>query len=140
MQVSEAMNRTAQYVGPNEPLGDIARRMKNDGIGALPVGEDDRLIGMVTDRDIVVRGFDGADDLRSKSVRDVMSEGINWTFEDSSLEEAAEVMANRQVQRLPVINHDKRMVGVISLSDLVRCGPEGEPALKIAASGVKQPS
>jgi CBS domain-containing protein len=119
MRVSECMTRNVEVAAPDQRLVDAARLMADLDVGALPVGENDRLIGMVTDRDIVVRGLAngcGPD----TPIRDVMSTDIRYCYEDQTLEEVSENMGDIQVRRLPVLNRDKRLVGIISLGDIAR--------------------
>ncbi len=111
--------------------------MRADNIGALPVGENDRLIGMVTDRDIVVRAVAENQSAGNTSARDVMLENVYWCFDDADVEKAAEIMAEHQVRRLPVINHDKRLVGIVTLADL---GRVGESAASKALEGISEPT
>jgi CBS domain-containing protein len=137
MQVQEIMTREVDVIGPNATVRDAACRMRDENIGALPVGENDRLIGMVTDRDIVVRAVTQDRPPGNMSVRDVMSEHIYYCFEDDDVDRAAQVMAEHQVRRLPVLNRDKRLVGIVALADLGRSG--GDTA-KEALEGVSEPS
>ncbi|QIQ88060.1 MAG: CBS domain-containing protein [Erythrobacter sp.] len=117
------MHGGAVWIDPDAPLADIAERMERDDIGALPVGENDRLIGMVTDRDIVVRGFaEHADPLQLKA-RDVMSEPILYCTANEELEDAVRLMERRQVRRLPVIDEHRRMIGMLSLGDVAAAAP-----------------
>jgi CBS domain-containing protein len=137
MKVSEAMTREVEIIDPNAAVGDAARRMRDDNVGALPVGENDRLIGIVTDRDIVVRGvaenrLDGG-----TAVRDVMSDHVYYCFEDDELEQAAKIMAEHQVRRLPVLNRTKRLVGIVALADLALTPTE---ASHEALKGISEPS
>ena len=137
MKISEAMTSQVDVIDPNTAVRDAARRMRDDNVGALPVGENDRLIGMVTDRDIVVRGvaenrLDG-----TTSVRDLMSEHVYYCFEDDDLEKAAQIMAEHQVRRLPVLNRQKRLVGIVALADLALIPTE---ASHHALRGVSEPS
>lgn len=119
MRVSECMTRNVEVAAPDQRLADAARLMADLDVGALPVGENDRLIGMVTDRDIVVRGL--ANGLGPDApIRDVMSQEIKYCYEDQTLEEVSENMGDIQVRRLPVLNRDKRLVGIISLGDIAR--------------------
>ncbi|MCA6106525.1 CBS domain-containing protein [Bradyrhizobium cenepequi] len=120
MQVREIMRPDVEITDPNMSIGDAARKMRADNIGSLPVGENNRLIGMVTDRDIVVRAVADNRAAGNTAVREVMSEGVSYCFDDDDAEAAAQVMAKHQVRRLPVLNRDKRMVGVIALADLGR--------------------
>ena len=137
MQVQEIMHRGAEVIDPNMMIRDAAAKMRAENVGALPVGENDRLIGMVTDRDIVCRAV--ADNCLpgNTAVRDVMSEHVYWCFDDADLEDAAKMMAEHQVRRLPVINHDKRLVGMVALADLGRC--DAKAAMK-ALEGVSEPT
>jgi CBS domain-containing protein len=137
MKISEIMTRNPDLIDPNASIRDAAKLMKNDDIGALPVGENDRLIGMVTDRDIAVRAVAEDRSPSSTSVRDVMSEKIYYCFEDDDVEEAARCMADNQVRRLPILNRDKRLTGIVSLADIAQTGEECE---KTALEGVSEPS
>src|SRR5262249_41282887 len=122
---------------PNMTVRDAARRMRADNIGALPVGENDRLIGMVTDRDIVMRAIASDRPPGDTIVRDVMSKGIHYCFEDDDVREAAQAMSRHQVRRLPVLNRDKRLVGVVALADLSR---SEESAAQGALKGISEPT
>jgi CBS domain-containing protein len=137
MQVQEIMHKDVQLADPNMTIRDVARRMRAENVGALPVGENDRLIGMVTDRDIVVRAVADERVPGNTTVRDVMSEGVCYCFDDDDVGRAAEVMADHQVRRLPVLNRQKRLVGVVALADLGRSqAGAGQSALK----GISQPT
>ncbi|WP_235983526.1 CBS domain-containing protein [Bradyrhizobium australiense] len=111
--------------------------MRADNVGALPVGENDRLIGVVTDRDIVVRAVAEERSAGNTTVREVMSEGISYCFSDDDAEAAAQIMAKHQVRSLPVLNRDRRLVGVIALADLGRSDDE---AAQGALKAISQPS
>jgi len=137
MQVYEIMTPTVRIADPNMTIRDAARCMRADNLGALPVGENDRLIGMVTDRDIVVRAVAEERSAGNTTVRQVMSLGICYCFENDDAEGAAQVMAKHQVRRLPVLNRDKRLVGVIALADLGRSEDE---AAQGALKDISQPS
>lgn len=91
-------------------------------LGALPVGENDRLVGMVTDRDIAVRTVAEGRDVKSATVRDVMSEGVCYAFEDDEAEACAGKFAEHQVRRMPVVNKEKRVVGILAIADLAKAG------------------
>jgi len=119
MKVKEVMHKGVDWASPNTPLTELAKLMREHDIGCIPIGEDDRLIGMVTDRDIVCKGlasnhFDAG---RAKA-RDVMTEGIHCCREDDDLVKAMRHMEKLKLRRLPVINKNKRMVGIISLGDI----------------------
>lgn len=124
MQIKEAMTPHAEWISPDVSLTDVAKLMRDKGIGCVPVGENDRLVGMITDRDITCRGVAGGVDLNTATARDVMSPGITWCFEDSDLSDAAQLMEQKQIHHLPVLNRQKRMVGILSVGDLARNGPQ----------------
>jgi CBS domain-containing protein len=136
MKVSEVMCRDARLVAANDTVKHAAEIMAQEGLGFLPVQENDRLIGMITDRDIVVRcvaqGKDG--DAR---VRDAMTKDVKYCFEEADLDDVMENMAEIQVRRLPVVDEDKRLVGVISLADAART--HSPDTVGIALSGVVTP-
>lgn len=118
MKVREAMHEGVEWVGPDTPLGELAHKMRDEDIGAIPIGENDRLIGMVTDRDIVIRGFIDGRDISSLTARDVMTEGIIYCRANEELGDALRIMEEKKIRRLPVINEDKRMVGILSMGDV----------------------
>jgi len=119
MQVKDIMTPKPECVRPDDTLQDAARRMRDLDVGPLPVcGDDDRLAGMITDRDITVRAVAEGKDPRTTRVREVMTEEIIYCFEDQDVQEAARTMQERQVRRLLVMNRDKRLVGIVSLGDL----------------------
>jgi CBS domain-containing protein len=117
MRISERMTRNVELAAPGQTIAEAARLMANLDVGALPVGENDRLVGMITDRDIVVRGLAQGRSVDTP-IRDVMSSEIRYCYEDQSLEDVARNMADIQVRRLPVLNRDKRLVGIVSLGDI----------------------
>ena len=118
MKVSECMTREVVLAGPGESIADAARKMAECDSGALPVAEGDRLVGMITDRDIAVRAV--AKDLGPETlVRDVMSsDQVLYCYDDEDIEQVAENMGEQQVRRLPVLDREKRLVGIISLADV----------------------
>jgi CBS domain-containing protein len=124
MKVREAMHRGVEWVAPNTPVTELARLMSTHDIGAIPIGENDRLIGMVTDRDIVCKGLaqEGFDAQRA-TARDVMTPGIHCCREDDDLAKAVKHMEGLNVRRLPVINKSKRMVGMLTLGDVSHSAP-----------------
>jgi CBS domain-containing protein len=118
MKVRDAMHKGVQWVAPETKVPELAKTMREHDIGALPVGENDRLIGMVTDRDIVCRGFSNGSHADALTARDVMSQGIVFCRDDEELDDAIHIMEQKQIRRLPVINDKKRMVGMLSLGDV----------------------
>lgn len=118
MKVKQAMHSGASWIDPEAPLSDLAERMRTEDIGAIPVGENDKLIGMVTDRDIVVRGLIGKADPLQLTARGVMSGPIIFCHANEDLEDAVRIMERKQIRRLPVIDEHRRMVGMLSLGDV----------------------
>jgi CBS domain-containing protein len=117
-RVGDVMEREVKLTSPDDNVQQAARMMREADVGVLPVGEGDRLVGMVSDRDIAVRvAAEGRDPARTK-VRDVMSPDVRYVYEDEDLEHVAENMAEQQVRRLPVMNRDKRLIGIVSLGDI----------------------
>jgi CBS domain-containing protein len=119
MKVKDAMHKGVDWVSPGTPVTELAKLMCEHDIGSIPIGENDQLIGMVTDRDIVCKGLaqDGFD-ARSATARDVMTPGIHCCREDDDLAKAVRHMEALKIRRLPVINKSKRMVGILSLGDV----------------------
>lgn len=118
MKVKDAMHAGASWIDPDAQISDVAERMRREDVGAIPVGENDRLIGMITDRDIVLRGLSGKLDPLQLTARDVMSEPIVYCNANEELEDAVHIMERQQIRRLPVIDEHRRMVGMLSLGDV----------------------
>ena len=136
MRVSEAMTRDVRIASPNQSIREAARIMAEIDAGVLPVGENDRLVGMITDRDIAIRAVaegKGPD----TSVREVMTQDVKYCFDDEDTDDVVRNMADQQVRRLPVVNRDKRLVGILSLGDLAVM--EGARPAGEALAGVSQP-
>ena len=118
MLIKDVMTRHVECVSPEDTLQAAARKMRDLDVGPLPVcGQNDRLVGMITDRDIAVRAVAQGKSPDTR-IRDVMSTGILYCFDDQELDEVARNMGKNQVRRLPVINKDKRLVGILALGDL----------------------
>ena len=122
IKIQDVMTADVSFVGPDTPILEIARKMRDGDIGSTPVIENDRLAGIVTDRDIVVRVIAEGGDVRTKTARDAMSPGILYCYADDSVEAVLENMGGQQIRRLPVVDRDKRLVGVVSLGDLALSG------------------
>ena len=118
MKVKDVMHQGASWVQANTKLSAIAKIMREEDIGAVPVGKDDRLIGMVTDRDIVCRVLADEKDPKTLKAQDVMSAGIVYCTENEDIEDSLRIMENNQIRRLPVLNEEKRMVGMLGLGDI----------------------
>ena len=121
MKVKDAMHKGVDWVSPDTPVTELAKLMRDHDVGAIPIGENDRLIGMVTDRDIVCKGLARDDfDAGGATARDVMTTEIHCCREDDALVKAVRHMEELKVRRLPVINKNKRMIGILSLGDVSR--------------------
>jgi CBS domain-containing protein len=118
--VKDAMTPKVEWIDPETSLMQAAKKMRDFGVGSLPIRENDSLIGIVTDRDITCRGVAGDLDPANTPVRKVMTETVIWCFEDQDVQDAALMMEEHAIRRLPVFDRDKRMVGILSLDDLGR--------------------
>lgn len=125
MKVKDVMHHNVSWVHPDTKLNALAILMQEEDIGSVPIGENDRLIGMVTDRDITCRGVAKDEDVGAMTARDVMSEGITYCQENEDVEDALRIMEKHQIRRLPVLNEDKRMVGMLGLGDISHKLPQG---------------
>ena len=137
MQVRDVMSRDVVVVDPHESLKTVAQRMAELDIGALPVSENERLVGMVTDRDMVIRGLATGKGPSTK-VGDVMTPDVKYCFHDQLLDDVAANMADIQVRRLPVLDRDKRLVGILALCDIAT-SKDGDCAAQ-ALSGISRPA
>lgn len=137
MRVAETMTRDVQIASPDQSIVEAARMMAECDCGVLPVGENDRLVGMVTDRDIVVRAL--AQGKPDAPIREIMSQEVKYCLEDDEVSDVARNMGDLQVRRLPVLNKDKRLVGILSLGDIATTG-ETQEAAKEALSEISEPA
>jgi CBS domain-containing protein len=137
MKVSEAMTRDVRVANPDQSIREAAQMMVDLDAGALPVGAEDRLIGMITDRDIAIRGV-AKGRTPDTPVRDVMTADVKYCFEDEEIENVARNMAEIQVRRLPVVNREKRLVGIIAIADLA--ANEDLEVVGAAVSGISEPA
>ena len=135
MRVSEAMTRDVQLAAPDQSIIDAAKMMADCDCGVLPVAENDRLVGRITDRDIVVRGLAQGKSGDAK-VREVMSQDVKYCFEEDDVGDVARNMGDLQIRRLPVLNQAKRLVGIVTLGDI---SDEQQPAAD-ALSHISEPS
>lgn len=132
MKVSEAMTRDVRIARPDQTICEAASAMADIDAGIMPVGDHDRLVGMLTDRDIAIRAValgKGPDTM----VRDVMSSDVKYCFEDEDADEVCRNLADQKIRRIPVVNRDKRLVGILSLGDLARSAPEHEVGATLSA-------
>jgi len=138
MKVRDVMTANVEMINPDARLPEAAKRMADADVGLLPVGNDDRLVGMVTDRDIAIRAVaQGKNPARTK-VRDVMTGKVLYCYDDEDVEHIADSIAKLQVRRLPVVNRGKQLVGVISLADIAL--KHDMEAAGIALGGVCMPN
>lgn len=118
MQISTTMHKKVDWVSADTTVAEVARMMKTEDIGAIPVGKDDRLVGMITDRDLTLRVIaEGRDPAKTKA-EDVMTKGIIYCQTKQTVEDAIHLMDQKKVRRLPVLNEKKRLVGMLSLGDI----------------------
>jgi CBS domain-containing protein len=117
-KIRDVMTQGVELIDPEATLRDAAVRMAETDLGILPVGEDDRLIGMVTDRDLVVRGLAQGSDPSQSTIREVMTDRVLYCFDDQEPSKAADDMAEQRIRRMPVVNRDKRLIGMVSLADI----------------------
>jgi CBS domain-containing protein len=120
MKVKDVMHTGATWVEPGTPVAELAKMMRDHDIGSIPIGEKDRLVGMVTDRDIVTRGLANGGDCAKLTARDVMTKPIIYCRTDEDVEDALRIMEKNKVRRLPVIDENKRLAGMLALGDI--CG------------------
>ncbi|MGH6802986.1 MAG: CBS domain-containing protein [Methyloceanibacter sp.] len=118
MKVKDMMHKGAEYVAPDAKLQVIAKKMRDYDVGAIPVCEGGRTIGMVTDRDIAVRAFANGKDLSKLEAKDVMSKDVIFCRDSEEAEDAIRIMEDNKVRRLPVLNEAKKLVGMVSLGDI----------------------
>ena len=137
-RVSEVMSTDVQTVSPDDTIEEAAQEMRDGDFGLVPVVEDEQLVGVVTDRDIAIRAVaEGKDP--STPVSEVMSEGVVWVNEDDSVEDAARIMSEHQIRRLPVVDSEQHLVGIVSLGDFAVDSSEIEPVVE-ALSDISRPS
>jgi len=118
MKVKDAMHKGVEWRGPTAPISEIAKVMKESDVGAVPICANDRLVGIVTDRDIACRAVANGTDLAKLTASDIMTKSIVYCMDNEDIEDAVHLMENNQIRRLPVVDDEKRMVGMLSLGDL----------------------
>ena len=136
MKVSEVMTRDVRLIEPNQTIRDAARLMAEMDAGIMPVREGDRLVGMITDRDIAIRAVAQGKGPQT-AVREVMTDEVKYCFEDDDSDAVERNMSDIQVRRLPVLNRDKRLVGIVSLGDLATTDKSAN--VGSAMAGISQP-
>jgi CBS domain-containing protein len=123
MRINEIMSREVEVARPQDTIQDVARKMREVDTGVIPVCEGDQVRGMVTDRDIVIRAVSEARSFETP-VSDVMTPDVEYCYEDDDIAAAADKMAELQVRRLIVLDHDQRLVGIVSLGDIAQQGKD----------------
>lgn len=118
MQIKDILSKDVEVVAHDTPIRDVARKMRDRDCGAIPVTDGDKMVGMITDRDIVCRCVAESKNLDDAKAEDVMTPNILYCYEDTDVEEVARNMADNKVRRLPVVNREKRLIGIVSLGDL----------------------
>jgi CBS domain-containing protein len=124
MKVRSSMHKGVEWVSPDTPVKVLANIMRKQDIGAIPIGENDRLVGMITDRDVTVRAVANGTDVSALTAKDIMTKGMVWCRDGDDVSHAANIMQSKQIRRLPVIDKNKRMVGILSLGDLSHAATE----------------
>jgi CBS domain-containing protein len=137
MLARDLMTRGVECVGPEEKLRDVAVKMRDVDVGSFPVCDGGRLTGMVTDRDIAIRCVAEGADPNKTAVRDAMSEDLIFCFEDQTVDEVSHLMREHQVRRLPVLDGDKNMIGIIAVADLALTASDEDTA--DAVEGISRP-
>jgi len=120
MKVRQIMTANVECMLPDAGVAELARKMKTLDVGFIPICENDRLAGTVTDRDIVIRGIAGGRDLNTCKARDIMTSEVHWCFEDQDVKDVAKKMREKDVRRMLILSQDKRLVGVVSIGDLAK--------------------
>lgn len=136
MKVKDAMHKGLNYAEPTTSLCDLAKRMREFDVGAIPINDKNKLIGMVTDRDIVVRALANGKDLSHTTAKDVMSKGVIFCRENEELEDAVRLMEQKKIRRLPVLNDNDQAIGILTLGDLSHAASReisGEVLISVSA-------
>lgn len=136
-KIREVMTRDVEVINPNDTLRDAAEKMRSLNVGPLPVCDGQRVLGMITDRDIVVRAIAVGKDPNSTQVSDVMSSGIEYCFDDDDTENILERMRDKQIRRMIVVDRNKKLVGIVALGDLA--GEVSEHKVGEALEGISEP-
>jgi CBS domain-containing protein len=138
--VSDVMTRGVRTMKPNDSVVDAARCMDELNVGVIPVCDGDKLVGMVTDRDIVVRGVAQQGEVKSMKLADVMSANVRFAKEDDDVDRVLSEMAEAQIRRLPVVDGNQRLVGIVSLGDIAAKNPEDEVDVAMSLGDISSPA
>ncbi len=137
MKVSEVMTREVEVISPDASLREAARKMDDLNVGVLPVCDGQRLVGILTDRDITVRATSIGESPDVTRVDEVMSDEVWWCHEDDDIEQIAHRMGEKQIRRMPVIDHDRMLVGIVALGDMAT---DHAPGTQDALQHISEPS
>jgi CBS domain-containing protein len=137
MKIADVMTRDVEVVSPTSSVREAARQMDRLNVGVLPVCDGKRLVGIITDRDITVRVSAAGEDADKTRVQEVMSQHVRWCMEDDPVEEAEKLMTEAQIRRLPVLDSDQMLVGIVSLGDLAE---DGAPGVEEALRRISEPA
>ena len=124
MKIREIMTTNVECVSPGTGVQELAEKMKALDVGFVPICENDRLAGTVTDRDIVVRGLAGGQNINTIKAKDIMTKDVIWCFEDQDIKDVAKRMRDKDVRRMLILNQNKRLVGVVSIGDISKVEEE----------------
>jgi CBS domain-containing protein len=138
--VADVMTRDVRTLGPNDSVADAARCMDELNVGVIPVVDGDKLVGMVTDRDIVVRGVAQEGEVRSMKLADVMSGHVRCAREGDDIDKVLSEMAEAQIRRLPVVDGNQRLVGIVSLGDIAAKNPDDELDVAMSLGDISSPA
>jgi CBS domain-containing protein len=138
--VADVMTRDVRTLGPNDSVVEAARCMDELNVGVIPVCDGEKLVGMVTDRDIVVRGVAQQGEVRSMKLADVMSSHVRCARESDDVDQVLSEMAEAQIRRLPVVDGNQRLVGIVSLGDIAAKGGEDEAEVGMSLGDISTPA
>ncbi len=119
-QIKDVMTPNFKWMAPDAPVAEVAQQMRDMDCGFMPLAENDKMVGMITDRDITVRAVAQGMDMQNTPARDIMTPKTYYCFDDQDVEEVCNNMGEIQVRRMPVVNRDKRLVGIVSMGDLAQ--------------------
>jgi len=119
-QIKDVMSQNYKFMAPDSPVAEVAQAMRDMDCGFMPLAENDKMIGMITDRDITIRAVAEGMDISNTPARDVMTAKTFYCYDDQDVEEVCNNMGEIQVRRLPVVNREKRLVGIVSMGDLAQ--------------------
>ena len=120
MQIQQIMSKNVEYIGPETPIATAAQKMRDKDIGFIPVCDNDRIVGTLTDRDLVIRAIAQGRDCRNAQAREVMTQEVFYCYSDENVEHVGEVMRENEVRRMLILDRQKRLVGVVSLGDIAK--------------------